>query len=142
MARMRERPGSRKFPTTRLNQSKHHQPIIPRSFNEDYYEMAWPGGMREAFKSASPPSVERWACQMSGLVLTPFPFFRPPAAPGSAHSAGPTAPGPVGGPYRRTLWPIGPIRDHVGPYRSTLWPIRGSALLGALVALPFDRFGA
>ena len=43
-------PGSRKFPTTRVNQSKHHQSIISRSFNEDYYEMAWPGGMREAFK--------------------------------------------------------------------------------------------
>ena len=31
---------------------------------------------------------------------------------------------------------------NVGPCRSTLRPIRGSALFGALIALPFGRFGA
>ena len=38
--------------------------------------------------------------------------------------------------------PFGPTCCHLGPCRSTLWPIRGSALFGALIALPFGHFGA
>ena len=49
---------------------------------------------------------------------------------------------PLGGLIDVRSGRFGPIRYHDGPYRSTLWPIRGSALLGALIALPFGRFGA
>ena len=34
-----------------------------------------PGGMRDAIESASPPVVERWACQITEIVKTPF-FLR------------------------------------------------------------------
>ena len=111
MARMRERRGPRKVPTTRLNQSKHHQPIIPRSFNEDHYEMVWPGGMREAFKSASPP---RWCDER---VWTPLIGKNSLLGinTGSAHSAGPGGLGPEND-EGFTFFVLGRRRVHSSPF--------------------------
>ena len=109
--------------------------------------------MREGIRSASPPSVERWACWMSQNVETSLFFARlqtlgPRNPPGQAclGRLGALLPLPsgrksvrsaLGGPC--TVWPIFRLVPLGCPCLSTLWPKK--CAIGSLV-LPFDRFFA